>query len=195
VELLAQGLVLDGVPAQAHAQPEPAPGQQVDLDRLLGHEHGLALGQDDDAGHQLERDQRGQVAEQHERLVERGVRVVGPVPAGVDGGVGAHHVVVGQHVRVAQLGDGLAVRPHGRHVATQLGLREHGSDPHGEHSVFAGARPCAPAKAERGNPLAGAGWPGDDDSVRGVVFAVELSIQQSLDQLVALAVALDGERT
>jgi hypothetical protein len=39
--------------------------------------------------------------------------------------------------------------------------------------------------------LAGAGWSGDDDGVRGVVVAVELSVQQSLGQLVAL----DGERT
>ena len=54
-ERLAERLVLDGVPADADAEPEAAVGQQVDLGGLLGDERGLALGQDDDPGDQLER--------------------------------------------------------------------------------------------------------------------------------------------
>ena len=54
---------------------------------------------------------RGEVAEQHERLVERGVDVVGPAPAGVHGRVGADHVVVGQQVGEAELVDPLRRRP------------------------------------------------------------------------------------
>ena len=71
VKSLPERLVLDRVPAEPDAEPEPAAGEQVDLGGLLGHERGLALRQDDDAGDQLERRHRGQVAEHHERLVER----------------------------------------------------------------------------------------------------------------------------
>ena len=76
-------------------QPSPTPRrnrpsrEQVDLGRLLGHERGLALRQDDDAGHQLERRDRGEVAEQHERLVERRVRRRTGRSSRVHRGVGA----------------------------------------------------------------------------------------------------------
>ena len=55
--------------------------QQVDLGRLLGDQCGLALREDDDAGDELERGESGEVAEEHERLVERRVHVIGAVPA------------------------------------------------------------------------------------------------------------------
>ena len=60
---------------------------------------------------------RGQVAEQHERLVERGVHVVGAVPAAVHRRVGAEHVVVGQHVGEPEFLDPPARRrgPRRRH--------------------------------------------------------------------------------
>ncbi len=124
-EVLAQGLVLDPVPADAEAEPEPARGQQVDLGGLLGQQGGLALGRDDDAGDQLQRGQRGEVAEHHERLVERGGRSYGP-PARVHRRVGADHVVVGQHVGEAELLDALAVGPDG---ATSRRARS-GGTPH-----------------------------------------------------------------
>ena len=54
-EGLAERLVLDGVPADADAEPEPSLGQQVDLGGLLGDEGGLPLRQDDHPGDQLER--------------------------------------------------------------------------------------------------------------------------------------------
>ena len=55
VEVLVQRLVLDVVPADAHAQAQAPAGEDVDRRGLLGHQRGLALRQDDDAGHQLER--------------------------------------------------------------------------------------------------------------------------------------------
>ena len=54
-EVLAERLVLDRVPADADAQPEPAAAEQVDLGGLFGDQRGLALRQDDDPGDQLQR--------------------------------------------------------------------------------------------------------------------------------------------
>ena len=54
IEGLAERLVLDGVPPEPDAEPEPAAGQQVHLRGLLRDERGLALREDDDAGHELE---------------------------------------------------------------------------------------------------------------------------------------------
>ena len=54
-EVLVERLVLHPVPPDAHAEAQPAAREQVELSRLLGDEHGLALRQDQDAGDQLER--------------------------------------------------------------------------------------------------------------------------------------------
>ena len=53
-ELLAERLVLDGVPAQPDTEPEPPAGEQIDLGGLLGHQHRLSLRQDDDAGDEFQ---------------------------------------------------------------------------------------------------------------------------------------------
>ena len=97
-ERRAERLVLDSVPTESDAEAEPSLGQQVDLGGLLGHERRLALGQDDHPGHQLEPGARGEIAEQHEGLVERRGDVVRTAPRGVRLGIGAEHVVVRQQV-------------------------------------------------------------------------------------------------
>ena len=130
-EVLAERLVLDGVPPDADAEAEPAFGEEVDLRRLLGDQGGLALREDDDPGHDLELREGGDEAEQHERLVERRVHVVGPRPSLVDRRVGAEHVVIGEEVPVAERLDALGVGAHGAGVAAQLGLREDDADLHG----------------------------------------------------------------
>src|SRR5262245_39631401 len=43
VEILAQGLVLDGIPANTNPQPQSTTAEHVDFCSLLGHEGGLAL--------------------------------------------------------------------------------------------------------------------------------------------------------
>ncbi len=60
VDVLAERLELDRVPADADAQAQPAAREHVHLGRLLGDERRLALGQDEDAGDQLDapRDRR-----------------------------------------------------------------------------------------------------------------------------------------
>jgi hypothetical protein len=105
-------------------------GEQIDLGRVLGDEDRLALREDDDARHELERRHRGQVSEQHERLVERGAHVVGAVPTAMHVRIGAHHVVVREHVGEAELIDAFPIRAHGADIATELGLREHDPDSH-----------------------------------------------------------------
>ena len=129
-EVLAQRLVLHRVPADPHAEPEPTRGEHVDFRGLLRDERGLALRQDDDPGDELRRGDRGQVAEHHERLMERRVDVVGTAPVLMNLRVGAHDVVVRQDVGVTELLDPFAVRAHRAHVAAELGLGEHHADAH-----------------------------------------------------------------
>ena len=93
-EVHPERLVLHLVPADADAEPELAAGQHVDLRRLLGHEHGLALREDEHAGYQLEVGDRGEVSEQREHLVERRLRRVRAAPVRPGRHVGPDHVVV-----------------------------------------------------------------------------------------------------
>src|SRR4051794_29450356 len=71
VEVLLQGFVFDMVPADAHAEAQTPAGKNVHRSCLLGHEGRLSLGQDDDAGDELEAPRAGRkVTEQNEDLVE-----------------------------------------------------------------------------------------------------------------------------
>ena len=99
--------------------------EQIDLGGLLRDERGLPLRQDDDAGDELERRDRGEVAEEHERLVERRVDVVRTGPRLVHLGIGADHVVVREQVREAELLDPFRIRADRTAVRTDLRLGEH----------------------------------------------------------------------
>ena len=83
------------------------------------------------AGDELEPGRHaGQVAEEHEDLVEH---VLGPVRAdqvGMAGVVRAEHVVVGEQVVEAELLHGLRELAHAAGVGADLGLREDGSELH-----------------------------------------------------------------
>ena len=50
MEVLVQGDVFNLVPAQPHTQAQPPAAQHIQRGGLLGHQDGLALRQDDDAG-------------------------------------------------------------------------------------------------------------------------------------------------
>ncbi len=123
-EVLTERLILHRVPAQADPEAEVAIGQQVDLGGLLGDQRRLALRQDDDAGDELKRDQRGKVAERDERLVESRVDVIRPGPRLVNGRVRAEHVVVGENVGEAELLHPLAVGAYSAAIGSDLGLRK-----------------------------------------------------------------------
>src|ERR1022692_4364208 len=147
-EALAERLVLDGVPAEADSQPKPAAGQQVHFRRLLGDERGLPLRQDDDAGHQLQGGQRGQVAEEHQRLVKSRADVMRAVPALVHRGVGAQYVVVGQQVGETEFLHPRGVGADG--TGTDLGLRKHDANVHEDLSTSSRSAPVP-----QGEPVPG----------------------------------------
>ena len=123
VEVLPQRLVLDGVPAYTHAEPQPSTGQHVDRGGLLGHEGRLALRQDYHPADQLNAlgDPR-QVSEQDEGLVKH-VRVpVRPGPPGPARDVGPEDVIERQQVVEAHLFGSLGVVPYGCGVRADLRL-------------------------------------------------------------------------
>ena len=113
---IGEGLVerneLDGVPPSADAEAEPVARQHGELGGLLGDEHGLALGQDQDRRDQLEAPcDGGDEAEHRERLVERDVLVVGAFEAAGPLSLGADDVVVDEQVGRAELLRDPARRP------------------------------------------------------------------------------------
>src|SRR5689334_22453909 len=72
-EVLIQGLVLDVVPPDPDPQTESAAREHIHLGRLLGDQDSLALRQDEDTRDELQAlGKAGQIAEQHEWLVEKG---------------------------------------------------------------------------------------------------------------------------
>src|SRR5437867_4606309 len=134
VEVLVQRLVLDVVPADADPQTQTPGGEDVHRRGLLGHQRGLALGEDDDAGHQLQPLGAGpEIAEKHEGLVERALIGVGrAAPQLVEAlQLGAEHVVEDEQVIVAgSLGCLRVVADH-RGVRADLRLRKHYAESHG----------------------------------------------------------------
>ncbi len=77
----------------------------------------------------------GQVAEEHQRLVERGADVIRPVPPLMNFRVRAEHVVIGQQVGVPQLLDRLSVGTDRARIGADLCLREHHAYVHGSLSI------------------------------------------------------------
>jgi hypothetical protein len=121
-------LELDRVPADANAEAEIAVGHQVELGRLLRHDNGLPLRQDDHVRHEPQlRGDPGQVREQHHRLVDDGVVPVRPIPAGIGGRIGAEDVISGNQVLVAEILGRLGKGAHAAEVGAveELCLREH----------------------------------------------------------------------
>ena len=123
VKVLAQGLVLHVIPADAHSQPQPAAAEHIALGRLLGHQGGLTLPEDQDCRNQLNGsgDSR-KVAKEHKGLVEHAIQHIAALPVGVLGGVGAEHMVVDNQVREAKPLGRLNVVAHRRRVGPDLSL-------------------------------------------------------------------------
>ena len=129
MEVHAQRLVLDRVPADAETEAEAPACEHVDLRRLLGEQCRLALPGDDDAGDELEAAcHAGQVAEEHEDLVEHVLGAIRADEVRVAGVVRSQHVVVGEQVVEAELLHGLRELAHALRVGADLGLREDGAE-------------------------------------------------------------------
>ena len=145
-KVLPEGVVLDSIPPDADAEPQPALRQNVDLSRLLRNQRGLALRQDQNAGDELHRrSDAGQKTEQHEHLVEVGVYVVRAVPARVDVRIRAQDMVVGKDVREPEFFDVARVANDGAGLVTDLGLGKDDSDLHRRSALLdssQGREPC-----------------------------------------------------
>ena len=110
VKVHAQRFELDFVPAVADAKPQPAARQDIKCGGLFGNQGSLALGQDDNScGEANIRGDRCHVGKQKERLDEAGFVGIRTIPAAGPIRVGAHYVIVGQHMREAQRLGGLRV--------------------------------------------------------------------------------------
>ena len=143
-KFLPERFVFDGIPAQPDTEAKATAGEEVDFGRLLCREHGLPLGQDDDASHQLETRDGGDIAEQHKRLMKRRVHVVGSGPILVDRGIRAYHVVVREQVGVAELLDAVGVGPNRADVATEFSLGKDHAYPHTGHAISVRIRSIRP---------------------------------------------------
>ena len=125
-EILAQGVVLDVVPADADAQPQSSGAQHVHRGRLLGDEGGLPLRQNQNAGDEFQlRGDGGEKAEQHHGFVKRMGVGVGAGEAGQAVRVSAKHVVVDEQIVVAEFLGGLGVILDGLRVVAVLRLRKY----------------------------------------------------------------------
>jgi hypothetical protein len=137
VEVLAQRLVFDRVPADAHTQPHPPPGQHIERRGLLGDQRGLALGQHQDTGHKFKaiRDRR-QMAEQHKHLVEQALVRIGAAPPAGAIRIRAQHMIVGQHVVIAQRFHLPGIGPHISGIGADLGLGKDNAQFHHSCSLY-----------------------------------------------------------
>ena len=154
-ELLLEGVVLDGVPADAHSELEAIAGQDRQLRRLFGDQHGLPLREDQHRGDEVDR--RGacrQEAVQHERLVERDVLVVRALEATRAIPIDADDMVVDQQVREPERFDTLRVRTDRTGVVADLVVGDDRTDVHRRiTSSYRTARSC---RVGRGSPRTGA---------------------------------------
>ena len=133
VEGLVEGLELDGVPAHADAEAQPAAAQHVDLRGLLGDQGRLPLRKNQDARGQGQpvRDRR-EVGQQRERLVDHGpVRVGRQRRMRVERRVGAEDVIGHEEMIEAHGLDGLDERADRGDVGAALRLGEDHAGLHG----------------------------------------------------------------
>ena len=94
MEILAEALELDLVPAHADAEAEAAAAQHIEGGGLLGHQGGLALGQDQHRGGEADLlGAAGEEAEQHERVMIGGGGGAHPPASRIGIGVLAQHMV------------------------------------------------------------------------------------------------------
>ena len=164
-EIHAERFVFHVVPADRHAEPEPAAAEHVERRRLLRHQRGLPLRQDDDAGDEFHPlGDGGEKAEQHERLVKRVGVLVRP-PELVRRGIAAQHVVEGEHVFVTQRFGRLSIVAHDRGIVADLGLWKNDTKLHSEPPSIAVVRSrrghgaaCYHASLAR-HPRTSAEWP------------------------------------
>lgn len=175
VKVHAEVLVFEVVPSDADAEGEPAVAEDVEGGGLFGDEDGLALGEYEDAGDEVEVvGCGGGVREQGEGFVERVGVVVDAVPVG-GGGFDAEDVVVGEEVGEPEILGGFGEPVDAVGVGFDVGLGERHAEVHTPVSGAVGytcsatGTPGAGGGAERCCVKGGRGMGG---MVRGVAVNV-----------------------
>ena len=130
--VFVQSLILHRVPSDPDAQPQPPAAQHVHFRGLLGHQRGLPLRQDDDAGGQFQiRGNCRQVRHQREGLVDIAlVRVVESRHFRVELRVGPQYVVQNPQMRIPQLVRGLHKIPRRSKISPNVDRRKRNPNLH-----------------------------------------------------------------
>ena len=163
MEVFAESLVLDGVPANGDAEAQPAAGEDVDGRRLLGDEGCLPLGQDDDAADELDAaGERPEIGEEDERFVELALVRIRAAPTAGPVGVGAEYVVEGEQVAEAQILSGLGVVAQNEGIRPDLRLRKDDADLHAPRPPLTALlhlqRRPSPCQIQRGRSYRAGGY-------------------------------------
>src|SRR5688500_18210775 len=132
-EVLTERLVLDVIPADSHAEAQPAAGQEINVGCLPGHERGLALRKNQDPSREMDSlGDAGQMREHHERVVKWIVLGVGTRQCRRAIGMnGTEHVVVREEVVKAEVFDRSPDPPNRVRISSNLGLWVDDTDLHG----------------------------------------------------------------
>ena len=117
--------------ADADAEAQPSAGKHVERGSLFGDERSLSLREDENAGREAEpRGRRRHETEEDKRLVKWMAIGVRPMPAAGTLGIGAEHMIVSQHMGVAERFSRLRVVPNRSRIVAKLRLREYNADLH-----------------------------------------------------------------
>ena len=150
-EVLIERLVLHPVAPDADAEAQPPAGEQIELGGLLGEQHGLALGADDDRRGELQAGRRPR-RETSAAPAARGTAtsyVWTFSPGRWRSGWRADDVIVGQHTVESGAFERLRHVFQERRVVADVAGDEHGSESHGpERSKAPGG--YRPASERRG---------------------------------------------
>src|SRR5215471_13247256 len=131
VEILTQSLIFRRVPANPHAQAQAPTAQHVHFRRLLRHQRGLPLAQNDDGGHQLDTLRHGrEVSVEDKRLVKHVVLRIRPLPPRVMCRVHAQDMIKDNHVFVAYALSSLHEIAHRLGISTYFSLWENHAELH-----------------------------------------------------------------
>src|SRR5262249_47874595 len=131
-KILAQCLILHGVPADSHPQAQTPTTQDVNLCSLLRQQRRLSLPQNNHLGHQFKalRD-GGEIAVEYKRLMKHVALGIGTLPARMMRHISPEHVVKDSQMFIAHTLSGLHEVAHGCGVSTNLGLRKDYAQLHG----------------------------------------------------------------
>lgn len=133
MKVLAEGFVLDKIPADPDTHPQPTTGQEIDIGGLPGNERRLALRKNQDSGGKTDPfGQAGQIGEHDEGVVEWIPLGIGTGqrggPVGMDR---SEHMVIRQEVVEPEVLDRSPELSDGDRIPVELNLRIRDSDVHG----------------------------------------------------------------